>query len=88
MAQLMSGGNPGAPQFYANTLDENNPEWGKWFDALNAAAPGGITNRGHGLPGQNAMAPLGSPMDPVSRTYDPQMLARLSMAKSTPKSNG
>ena len=68
---LPSATSQAADLMHEGTTDLYNPEWGKFFDMLNAAAPGGITNRA-GMPGQQTEAPFGSVMDKLSPTYNPQ----------------
>jgi hypothetical protein len=77
---------PGAPTASAaqetadlthqGTTDLYNPQWGRFFDMLNAAAPGGITAKA-GLPGQATEPAFGGVSDPYSPTYNPAIDPRL-----------
>ncbi len=73
---LPSATSQAADLMHEGTTDLYNPEWGKFFDMLNAAAPGGITNKA-GLPGQATEPTFGGVSDPYSPTYNSQIDPRL-----------
>jgi hypothetical protein len=80
---LLAATMPGAPQFLDPQGNEGtpggpvmSPQWSAFFDAVNKAAPGGITSKA-GLPGQAAEPTFGGISDPYSPTYNSAIDPRL-----------
>lgn len=81
-----AGPTPAAPAMFQGQDPLNNqgtpggpimsPEWSKFFDMLNAAAPGGITNKA-GIPGQDTEPKFGGLSDTLSPTYNSAIDPRL-----------